>query len=455
MNIGLFSDSYYPLINGVTTSVSILSQKLEALGHTVYIFAPDAPNLTEDNNNIIRMASMPCIFLKGARVGLSYSPHDLVKISKLHLDIVHTQTEFPLGIFGKVLSKTLNIPMVHTYHTMYEDYVHYIVNGAIITSSMAKDYSRVFCNHANAVIAPTNKVKKILEDYGVNKNISVIPTGINIDHFRKSNYDAVEIENLRSSLNIGKDVPVILSLGRVAKEKSIDVVINSIPKLLGKLPNAKLVIVGDGPVKNDLEDLVKSLNIQENVIFTGAKKYEDIGKYYQLGNVFVSASITETQGLTFAEAMAAGVPVVAKNDPSILGIVNDEETGLLFNSDEELADKLIEILTDSAKSELITEKAMNLVEGLSAETFAKSVETLYLDIIENNENYGYHKHSKIFDGPKSLRRKAVKKIKHINNDITEEINRQKYLLKNIAKKTMSWYSTESSEQSSKNDKGVN
>ena len=95
-----------------------------------------------------------------------------------------------------------------------------------------------------------------------------------------------------------------------------------------------LLPVGDGPVKNELEELVKSLNIEENVIFTGAKKYEEIGKFYQLGNVFVSASITETQGLTFAEAMAAGVPVVAKNDPSILGIVNDEETGLLFNSDE-------------------------------------------------------------------------------------------------------------------------
>ena len=231
MNIGLFTDAYYPLINGVTVSTQTLADFLTARGHNVYIFAPDSPKKPKGEKNVIRMPSLPINMVKNARVGLAYSPTALKKIVSLKLDIIHTQTEFPLGIFGKVFSKTMNIPLVHTYHTMYEDYVHYIAHGHIVKPGFAKKYSEIFCNYANAVVAPTEKTKRYLLSYGVRKKISVIPSGIDLAHFRRSNFTREEILALRKTYGLAPDTPVILSLGRVAKEKSIDVVIDAMPAL--------------------------------------------------------------------------------------------------------------------------------------------------------------------------------------------------------------------------------
>lgn len=431
MNIGLFTDTYFPQINGVGTSVHTLSQSLTKLGHNVYIFTPSDPKQDPDeDNHIIRMPSMPFVFIRQYRTGLLYSPKELFKITHLHLDIVHTQTEFSLGVFGKTLSKTLNIPMVHTYHTMYEDYVHYIVNGALITPTMAKEFSRIFCNSANAVVAPTDKVKHFLNNYGVINPISVIPTGINIDKFRKSNFTQQEILDLKTELGLDLNSPIILSLGRVAKEKSIDVIINAMPELLSKIPNAKLVIVGDGPYRTILVSLVATLNIAENVIFTGAKPWDEIGKYYQLGDVFVSASITETQGLTFIEAMAAGMPVIAKNDECIQGVVKHEENGLLFENNEDLSDRLYEVLSDNEKRKKLAENSLNYVETVSADAFGKNVESLYYEILENPKKYSFHKHPNF--SPIILGKRAAKKISQLNSEIGNDIIKKSKTLVHIA-----------------------
>lgn len=392
MKIGLFTDTFFPQINGVGTSVRTLSDSLTKLGHEVYIFTPSDPRQPKDeDSHIIRMPSMPCVFIRQFRMGLVYPPVALTKIAFLNLDIIHTQTEFSLGMFGKILSKTLNIPIVHTYHTMYADYVHYIVNGKLVTPSMAKEFSKLFCNSANAVIAPTDKVKNILHQYGVTRPIHIIPTGINIDRFRKTNFAEEEIQAMKEELGIS-GCPVVLSLGRIAKEKSIDVVIKALPSLLQKLPSVKLVIVGDGPERETLEALVGTLGIQQSVVFTGAKPWTEIGKYYQLGDVFVSASVTETQGLTFIEAMAAGVPVVAKNDECIEGVVIDGKTGLLFNDNEELSHKLYTVLTNQTLYDTLSEHAAIEAEKVSSESFGTAVESLYTDILENPIKYDFHKH---------------------------------------------------------------
>ena len=193
MNIGLFTDTYFPQLNGVAASTATLAAQLRALGHTVYIFTPSDPHMDDADPWVIHMPSMPCVFIQQYRVGLAYSPHVLAKIASLKLDIVHTQTEFSLGMFGKTYSKLGDIPMVHTYHTMYEDYVHYIVNGALISRSMAHRFSRMFCNFARHVIAPTEKVRQSLLEYGVTKPIHVIPTGIDVSRFLPEQYTEEEV----------------------------------------------------------------------------------------------------------------------------------------------------------------------------------------------------------------------------------------------------------------------
>ncbi len=384
MNIGLFTDTYFPQINGVATSTYTLAKNLRKMGHNVYIFTPQDPKNKDENEfNVIRMPSMPCIFIHQYRIGLLYPPKEFTEITKLQLDVIHTQTEFSLGMFGKSLSKFLGVPIVHTYHTMYEDYVHYIVNGALITPSMAHSFSRIFCNFALSVVAPTQKVKDCLLDYGVTKPISVIPTGINIDKFRKSNYSFDEINELRKSFGLDQKNKVILVLGRIAKEKSIDVILNAMPSVLKKEPLARLLIVGDGPYRQNLEELSKTIGISEEVIFAGARPWEDIGRYYQLGDVFVSASVSETQGLTFIEAMAASLPVVAKNDDCIKGVIENGKTGLVFDSDEFLPEKIIEIFENNALKEKLSKNGRDYSESLSEESFAKSILNLYTKVISD------------------------------------------------------------------------
>lgn len=387
MNIGIFSDTYFPQLNGVATSIRTLSNALRERGHNVYIFTPSDPRCEgqPEEKDIFRLPSVPVYFVRDYRAGYIFPPHILKKISRLELDIVHTQTEFPLGFLGKLVSTTEGIPMVHTYHTMYEDYVHYIGGGHIISKGMARDFSSTFCNAAMGVIAPTRKTEQLLTSYGVTKPISIIPTGINTSHFRKENFDPAEILELRKSLGLEADTPVILSLGRIAKEKSIDVVISALPKLIEKLPNAMMVIVGEG---NEIENLTKfaaSMGVGDHVMFTGGKPWDEIGKYYQLGNVFCSASVSETQGLTFAEAMAGGIPVVAKKDECIENILTDNETGLLFESEEELPELLYRVLTDEALSSRLSQASMQAMEKLSVEAFADSVEQLYQNILESGE----------------------------------------------------------------------
>ncbi|MBT9766562.1 MAG: glycosyltransferase family 4 protein [Anaerotignum faecicola] len=387
MNIGIFSDTYFPQLNGVATSIRTLTHALREKGHTVYIFTPSDPRCEgqPEDEDIFRLPSIPVYFVRDYRAGYIFPPHILKKIKKLNLDIVHTQTEFPLGFLGKLVSTTEGIPMVHTYHTMYEDYVHYIGGGHIISKNMAREFSSAFCNTAMAVIAPTHKTEQLLSGYGVTKPISIIPTGINTAHFRKENFDAAEILALRESLGLKADTPVIISIGRIAKEKSIDVVISALPKLIEKLPEVQMVIVGEGNEIENLRNFAESLGVGAHVMFTGGKPWDEIGKYYQLGNVFCSASVSETQGLTFAEAMAGGIPVVAKKDECIENIITDGETGMLFEKNENLPELLYRVLTDKSLSEKLSTASIQAMDVLSVQNFADSVEQLYQNILEQEE----------------------------------------------------------------------
>lgn len=420
MNIGLFTDTYFPQINGVATSVHTLAGALRARGHNVYIFTPKDPNITAEQSreNVIAMPSLPFMLLRNYRVGLIYSPRAFNQISHLHLDIVHTQTEFPLGIFGKLLSTVKKIPMVHTYHTMYEDYVHYIAKGYIVTPAMAKEFSKLFCNSATAVVAPTEKAKHFLEEYGVIKPIEIIPTGIDTSLFAKKNFLEQDTIALKQSLGLEKDTPVILSLGRVAKEKSIDVILRALPKLFQKMPQARMVIVGDGPERENLEHLAKELDIAHKVLFIGAKPWAEIGKYYQIGTVFCSASVSETQGLTFAEAMAGGIPVIAKRDESIENIIENNKTGLLFETEEDLTEKLYMLLNTPALQKRLSNASITKMELLSVSAFAEHMEQLYENTIDvyhsdtTQEHFAKH--------PLSVGVKTVKSISRLPKKIVKK-----------------------------------
>lgn len=426
LNIGLFTDTYFPQINGVGTSVHTLYEQLTAMGNNVYIFTPSDPKRDSDENeNIIRMPSMPCFFLKSFRIGLLYSPKELLKIYELKLDIVHTQTEFSLGTFGKNLAKLCGIPLVHTYHTMYEDYVHYIVNGALISRSMAHSFSRHFCNSANAVIAPTEKVKTSLQDYGVTRPISIIPTGIDTTRFKKENYSAAHIAEMRNQYGFSQSTEVLLVVGRIAQEKSIDIILKAMPEVFEKRPLARLLIVGDGPYRNTLEKMASDLGISEKITFAGSKPWAEIGGYYQTADIYLSASSSETQGLTFVEAMASGIPVIAKKDPCLYGLVENGVSGFMFEKDGELASLINSVLSDREKLKEISENAVISAEKFSAQTFGKNALALYEQVLEKKDSLYYLP---------SVAKSAERKVTYIALKERRRIRKAERKIKNMALK---------------------
>lgn len=389
MNIGLFTETYYPEINGVANSVYILKKELEELGHTVYVFTTTTPGAPEYEYNVFRVPSLPCIFITERRIGLFYQPKLASIIKKLNLDLIHTHTEFSLGIFGRIMAKELKLPTVHTYHTIYEDYTHYITHFKSL-DKRAKAFVRIFtkvcCNTVEQVVVPTEKVKELLLKYSVYKDISVIPTGVDLKKFNPKLYNEEDVKDKREEFGIQADDKVLLYIGRVSKEKNIAEIIDAMPDYMRKRPNVKFVIIGGGPEMDVLKAQVERYGLQAQIIFTGPKPWDEIGLYYQLGDVFVSASQSETQGLTYIEAMAAGLPVVAKQDKCLEGILEEGFNGYSFKDKESLITSLEKILF-SMDGIPYGNNAIAKMQKFSTETFAKNMEKLYLEIMERKPIY--------------------------------------------------------------------
>lgn len=388
MNIGLFTETYYPEINGVANSVYMLKEQLEKMGHNAYVFTTTTPGAPEEEHNVYRVKSIPCAFLTERRVGMFYSARLAHIIKKLNLDIIHTNTEFSLGIFGRIMAKELDIPVVHTYHTIYEDYTHYIAHSRVIdrkAKSFVRAYSKYCCNTAERVIVPTLKVKQLLIDYRVRQNIEVIPTGIDLDKFRRENYNREEVAGIKESLGIRSDEKVVLYLGRVSQEKNIAEIVDDFADYAAVHEDVKLVVVGSGPELTPLTEQAQRLGIGERVVFAGARPWDEIGKYYLIGDVFVSASQSETQGLTYIEAMAAGLPVVAKKDRCLEGILKNDVNGFAFTDKEGFLNGLDSVLY-GGRWEEYSANSLEAVSSYSKEFFAESVLALYEKVREEAES---------------------------------------------------------------------
>lgn len=419
MKIGIFTDTYTPNINGQVTSINMLEQEMRKRGHEVHVFAPSKSISPKENQNLYMLKSMPLVVARQYknRIAAFYSRDVAKKIKEIGLDIVHTQSEFSLGLFGKIIARKYDLPFIHTYHTMWEDYLHYIIpikgTRNIYPKRFARTFSRNFATKAECIITPSKKTEKYLK-YKCkikNKPIYIIPTGIDTKKFAPSNFTEQDQQNLKNSLGIKPDEKVILLVGRIAEEKSIDVVMNSMPIVFRSLPKTKFVVVGDGPSKNDLEELAKKLNIQDKVIFTGKVPWEEVPRYYNMADLFVNASLTETQGLTFIEAMAANVPVVAKYAPNLTEFITHNQNGLLVKHDSDFPKAVISVLTNDTLSHKLTENGLQTATHYSVEEFGDKLEMLYEEIIEN------YKIKKMFSSKQEIERQNRTIYKRITNKL--------------------------------------
>lgn len=390
MRIGIFTDSYPPYINGVSTSIVMLQQALEKKGHQVYIVTVNAKGHSykfENDNKIIRIPGIP-IGIYDYRISTIYPVRIVNRIKKWNLDVIHSQTEFGVGTFARIIAKQFDIPLVHTYHTMYEDYVHYITKGYFNKSSkkIVEYLTKFYCDKtATELIVPTKKTYALFkEKYKYERNIHIIPTGIDVERFYKENVSSKEVEQIKKDLNIRKDDFVILFVGRIGKEKSIDVLIEGQYALIKKYPNCKLMIIGDGPDAPHYMKLVKKLKLENNVKFAGKVPWDEIPKYYQVADIFATASRTETQGLTVIEAMASSLPVVAADDDSFKDIIVNDLNGYLFSNKKQYRKIIEKLLDDKNKVSYLSKQARISSESYSSKYFAERVLKVYENAIKES-----------------------------------------------------------------------
>lgn len=388
MKVGIFTDTYLPDLNGVATSSYTLAKALVNHGHEVLIITTDLKKgeQYEDEFDVYRMSGIELKNLYDYRLSNIFSAIAMKKIMNFHLDIIHIQTEFSVGIFGKIVAHLLNIPLVYTYHTQYEDYVHYApVIGKVdsmqpLLKKAVEKISQLYGDDCTELIAPSIKTRDILKGYGIDKEISVIPTGLELDRFEETALDKDHLAMVKQECRIDDGCFHLIFLGRIAPEKSIDYLIRALTYLDDKV---KLLIVGGGPGIDELKQLATSLGVMSQVLFLGPKSKEEVPYYYHVCDAFASASVSETQGLTYIEALSAKLPVLARYDQPLEDIIEEGKNGFFFNNEKELAELVLKLRT------------MDLSE-MKANSYASSrrfgIDHFYEHIIEVYEKAIVDKH---------------------------------------------------------------
>lgn len=390
MNIALFSDTYPPEINGVATSTANLRQTLIDHGHHVLVVTtnPFSDKVIEEDG-IIRVPGLEAKHLYGYRLTNFYNATAMDKIIAFRPDIVHCQTDLGLGIFGGIAARRLHIGSVYTFHTMIEDYAYYVTHGLFdrFARHTVRWFYRAKSNSFDSFIAPSSKIKDYLRSIGIDMTVDVIPTGIEFSRFDPKRRDPDDVAALKEKFGIDPDDVVILSLGRIAKEKSIDVLLRGYAHFLekGEPFPTKFVITGWGPAEEELKQLASELGISHKVIFTGKCDPKETQRYYALGDYFVSASVTETQGLTFMEAMAGHLIVLARYDDNLVGTIKDGETGYFFYDEKDFDEKLHLALTAPEETRnRIRLAALDAIEPYSMEHFYQSIIEVYTRVRKKN-----------------------------------------------------------------------
>ena len=402
MRIGLFTETYTPYISGLVTSVVMLKNALEKEGHEVYVVTANLDSFKYDWNPEERILKIPGLptGIYDSRLTSIYPIKAVNRIKSWKLYVIHSQTEFAIGTFARLLAKQYNIPLVHTYHTMYEDYIHYITKGYFNKSSkkLVEYLTRFYCETtATELIVPTNKIYKLfIEKYKYKKNIHIIPTGIEVERFYQEKAIDSNTNELRKTIGLSKKDFVILFVGRLAEEKNVEFLIDAQKKLSDKHNNIKLIIVGDGPDKEKYEVYSKSLGLENNVIFTGKASWEDMPYYYHVTTVFATASKTETQGLTVIEAMAASKVPVCMRDEAFQSMVTEDLNGLFFETEEEYIEKILFLYDNKKELQYLDKQARIQAEHYGSKNYAdRALEVYNRAIIEKQAEARFGIFSKI------------------------------------------------------------
>ena len=402
MNILFISDVFFPRVNGVSTSINTFATELRALGHQVTLIAPSYTDEDKQEEWIVRVPSHKIYF----------DPEDrLMNFGKLkallpwirdkHFDVIHIHTPFTAHYVGIHFGKKLDIPVVETYHTFFEDYLHHYLPfiPQFISRKLARTISRRQCNAVDGIVSPSKPMLDVLKQYGIKTPAEVVATGLDDSSFAR-----VDGEHFRMSHDIPLAQPMLLFVGRVAHEKNIGFLLEMHVELIKKHPDALLVITGEGPAEESIKHSIDKLGISNKVRMIGyLDRSHELIACYKAADIFVFASKSETQGLVLLEATAQGTAVVAIAELGTKSILIEGEGVLIAKDDiNDFADKVSVLLSDAPKRQMIGEKGRQYAqEKWGAGVLAKKVAKFYKSTINQKSSLSRYMDTRISNAKES------------------------------------------------------
>lgn len=385
MKILITTDWNLTDINGVAISVSNLFNELIEMGHDVRILTLSKSIHSHKEDHIYYIKSIPFNVYPNVRISVLLFDELFDEIVDWKPDVIHSQCEFFTYTYAKIIAKRSNAPIVHTYHTMYEDYSEYLKIKKELGRYIVAFMSKARLRDSTLVIAPTNKVRNKLKNYDIIQDIKVIPSGIDLSKFNIAVTEK-DILEFREKYNIPENAKILLYLGRLGKEKNIIQLLDYFKQLVKDKDDIVLLLVGGGPFQSEVENAVKELGVEDKVKMTGMVSPSEVPRFYKYGDIFVSASQSETQGLTYIEAMSNGLPQVCKFDECLENVLLDGENGYFFENGEDFKEKILEILYNEKLYEKMSTKALEKSKDFSKEVFAQSILNSYKLAITMHRN---------------------------------------------------------------------
>lgn len=384
MRIALFTETYLPYINGVVTHVKILKEGLEELGHKVLVVTA-SPNTRRHyiKDNVLYCPAHEIKRFYGYGVASPISYRRLKIIEDFNPDIIHIHNEFGIGLFGITCAKILKKPLVYTLHTMYDEYLYYVVPKRLIGAAkkVSHDYTRFLAKRATALTGPSKKCEEYFRNAGVNKDVNVIPNAVELEDFNPSKIDPEHKKQFRQKYNLDDDLMLACFVGRLGKEKSVDVLLDYWAKSIKPEDRIHLIVIGDGPSKPELEEQAKQLGIDNMVTFTGKVMHDELPPYYASCDIYITASLSDTNSISMLEGMATGLPVLQRYDELNADQVRNGINGYVFNSPEEMGSKLKEIKNMSEEDlKILKSSVIESVKRSGAVDLANYTLTVYSQI---------------------------------------------------------------------------
>ena len=381
MNIGIFADAYLPTKNGMVTSINQLKTSLEANGHNVYIFTVSDKNATKISG-VYRSFSVGISRKNEGRLSLVNYRKTKKIVKSLKIDLIHTHSEFTMGIAGKKIAQSLNIPLIHTCHTLWQHYKHYIMGGLIFKLVSVETIMRKFLQGYKYIVTPSIKAKKYFVKLSDKKAIyEIVPNGIDEDKFLQKIPSEKEIKQVKKIHGIKDNDKIALFVGRLGPEKRVIELVNAWIPQLKKNDSYKLIVVGDGPSLKEIKQIAEANNLTDKIILPGYVLWEKINLYYKISTVNVSVSLSETSSMTGIESLIQGLPIVVRKDDAFAEIVEEGVNGYYAKTDNELVLKTIKIFKNKSLATKLSNNSKLISKKFSASNHGKKMLAFYTKVL--------------------------------------------------------------------------